>query len=112
MFGAAPDPGWIPFLKLGFGFVLLLIMGALSLAIALGHVEMSTSYGLNIILGGMLTLGGAFAGWAFKEVKGGKDEHLRDLCGGDETLHAKVISLLEAWGTIEGLAKNSRTIAE
>ena len=70
MFGQAPDPGWIPFLKLGFGFVLLVILGTLSAMIALGRVEMATSYGLNIILGGLLTLTGAFAGWAFKEIKG------------------------------------------
>jgi len=63
----APDPGWIPFLKLGFGFVLLMVLGGLSALIALGKVELNTSYGLNIILGGLLTLGGAFAGWAFKE---------------------------------------------
>lgn len=63
----APHSDWIPFFKLGFGYLLLLVLGALAAMIAMGKVEMNSSYGLNILLGGFLTLAGAFSGWAFKE---------------------------------------------
>ena len=48
-----------------FGFVLLTIMAALAAAIALGHVEEKTSYGLMPLLTTLSTLAGAFANWAF-----------------------------------------------
>lgn len=51
--------------KMIFGFCLLLILGLLAAVIALGKVEMQTSYGLNIVLGSLTTLSGAFAHWAF-----------------------------------------------
>jgi thiol:disulfide interchange protein len=69
-----PDPGWIPFLKLGFGFLLLLVLGFLATITGLGKVEAASSYGLDIILGGLLTLAGAFAGWAFKEKRSDEKE--------------------------------------
>lgn len=69
MFSVAPDSQWLPFLKMFFGFVLLLILGVLSGIIALGHVDAATSFGLDIILGGLLTLSGGFVGWAFRENK-------------------------------------------
>jgi hypothetical protein len=62
-----PDRDWMPFLKMGFGYLLLLTLGTLAGIIGIGHVEAKTSYGLDIILGGFLTLAGAFSGWAFKE---------------------------------------------
>jgi len=51
--------------RAAFGFGLMLIIGGLAAIIALGKVEMQTSYGLNIILGCFTTLSGAFAAWAF-----------------------------------------------
>ena len=51
--------------KMMFGFALLTVLAALAAIIALGKVEMSTSYGLNIVLGALCTLSGGFAQWAF-----------------------------------------------
>jgi hypothetical protein len=56
----------MPFVKIGFGFALLLVLAILAVCIALGTVRADTSFGLNIILGGLLTLSGGFAGWAFQ----------------------------------------------
>lgn len=64
-----PDLKWLPFLKMLFGILLLIILATLSIIIALGHVEAATSFGLDIILGGLLTLSGGFVGWAFRESK-------------------------------------------
>jgi thiol:disulfide interchange protein len=60
-----PDPGWIPYLKMTFGFLLLVILGVLAAAIALGEVKESTSFGLDQVLGGLLVLAGGFAHWAY-----------------------------------------------
>lgn len=62
-----PDRGWLDFGKLLFGFLLLLILATLAVIIGVGKVEATTSFGLDIILGGLLTLSGAFCGWCFKE---------------------------------------------
>lgn len=51
--------------KAVFGFCLLFVIGVLSAAIALGKVMQESSYGLQILLGCITTLSGAFAGWAF-----------------------------------------------
>lgn len=64
-YSAAPDQGWLPFLKVLFGFLMLLVLAVLAAIMALGRIEATTSYGLNIILGGLLTLAGGFAQWAF-----------------------------------------------
>ena len=48
-----------------FGFLLLVVISVLAAIIALGKVEMQTSYGLNIVLGSLATLAGAFSQWAF-----------------------------------------------
>jgi len=61
----SPDPGWLPFLKLVLGFILLIVVAALAATIAIGKVEQSTSHGLDTILGCLLTLTGGFANWAF-----------------------------------------------
>lgn len=61
----APDPEWLPFLKMVFGFLLLVMLTALAVVIALGKVEQNTSHGLDDILGGLLTLSGGFVVWAF-----------------------------------------------
>jgi thiol:disulfide interchange protein len=66
---AAPDAGWMPFVKIAFGFALLLVLAILAALIALGNVRAESSFGLNIILGGLLTLSGGFAGWAFRDEK-------------------------------------------
>lgn len=67
-----PDPRWLPFLKVLFGFLLLTILAGLAAIIGLGKVESTTSYGLDIILGGLLTLAGGFCQWCFKATE--KDE--------------------------------------
>lgn len=76
----SPDPGWLPFLKMTFGFLLLVVLAFLSGIIALGHVEATSSFGLDIILGGLLTLSGGFVGWAFREGnrEGNKDEDKKE----------------------------------
>jgi thiol:disulfide interchange protein len=63
----SPDPEWMPFVKVAFGFALLLVLAVLAGLIALGSVHAESSFGLNIILGGLLTLAGGFAGWAFRD---------------------------------------------
>lgn len=68
-----PDSRWIPFLKVLFGFLLLSILASLAAIIGLGKVEEKTSYGLNIILGGLLTLAGGFANWCFDASKDEKE---------------------------------------
>lgn len=57
-------------LRMVFGFSLLMILAGIALAIALGHVEEKTSYGLMPLLTSLSTLAGIFAQWAF----GGKDK--------------------------------------
>jgi hypothetical protein len=51
--------------KMIFGFTLLLVIGGLAVAIALGKVEEQSSFGLNIILGCFTTMAGGFTAWAF-----------------------------------------------
>ncbi len=51
--------------RMVFGFCLLTILASLAAAIALGHVEEKTSYGLMPLLTTLSTLAGAFAQWAF-----------------------------------------------
>lgn len=52
-------------LRMIFGFSILLILAGLALAIALGHVEEKSSYGLMPLLVALSGLGGQFAQWAF-----------------------------------------------
>jgi thiol:disulfide interchange protein len=68
----APDPGWLPFIKLFFGFALLFLTVILAIIIATHKVEQSTSYGLPYILGALSTLCGGFAQWAFGTYLGPK----------------------------------------
>jgi len=60
-----PDEKWLPFLKIALGFLIILMQGALATAIALGHVNKETSYGLDYILGSISSLTGVFGLWAF-----------------------------------------------
>lgn len=64
-----PSRDWLDFGKLLFGVLLLVTLASLSALIALGKVEQSTSHGLDTLLGGLLTLSGAFAGWCFNTHK-------------------------------------------
>jgi hypothetical protein len=60
-------------LRLLFGFAILLVITVLALIIALGKVQQDTSYGLEIVLGSLATLAGAFAQWAFSKSPEKKD---------------------------------------
>jgi hypothetical protein len=51
--------------RIMFGFCLLLAVAILAGIIALGHVEQTTSHGLDIVLGSLATLAGGFSNWAF-----------------------------------------------
>lgn len=53
--------------KMAFGFLLLICITSLAAMIALGKVHQYSSYGLPEIEGGLLTLAGGFANWAFGE---------------------------------------------
>lgn len=64
---AAPDPGWMPFVKIMFGYFILLTLAILAAIIAMGKVHPESSFGLDIILGGLLTLAGGFSSWAFRD---------------------------------------------
>lgn len=61
----APDSGWLDFLKMTLEFLVVLAISTLAAVIALGHVEAQTSFGLDIIIGGLLTIVGGFCNWAF-----------------------------------------------
>lgn len=56
-------------LKMIFGFLLLTILAALAACIGLGKVEAHTSYGLDTVLGGLLTMAGGFVQWSFGSSK-------------------------------------------
>lgn len=72
----APDPKWLPFLKVVFGFLLLIALAILAAIIAIGKVEQNTSYGLDYILGGLTVMCGGFVQWAFGQV--GKHEDVEE----------------------------------
>jgi uncharacterized protein (UPF0333 family) len=55
------------------GFLILFVVAVLASIIALGHVDQSSSFGLDIVLGSLATLVGGFAQWAFS-VKDTKKE--------------------------------------
>jgi hypothetical protein len=61
----APDEKWLPFLKMLFGVLLLVLLATLAAVIGLGKVQQETSFGLQDILGGLLVLSGAYSQWAF-----------------------------------------------
>jgi cytochrome c biogenesis protein CcdA len=75
LWSTAPDQRWLPFLKMYFGFLLMVILATIAGIIAIGHVHMESSYGLDIILGGLIALSGGFVQWAFtRHSEGTKDE--------------------------------------
>jgi flagellar motor component MotA len=53
--------------RMVFGFGLLMAVIVLALVIAMGKVHQESSYGLEIVLGSLSTLSGAFAQWAFSK---------------------------------------------
>lgn len=55
--------------KMVFGFAVLLVIAVLAGVIALGKVHSESSFGLQILLGCLTTLAGAFANWAFSGVE-------------------------------------------
>jgi hypothetical protein len=57
-----------------FGFFVLGVYFTLALAIAMGHVEEKTSYGLVQVLTALGPLGGMFCGWAFGLSRNGKSK--------------------------------------
>jgi hypothetical protein len=61
----APDLNWLPFLKLAFGILIIVILAVLAAVIAIGKVEAATSFGLQYILGALASASGAFTVWAF-----------------------------------------------
>ena len=69
-----PDPRWLPFLKMTFGFLLLLMLAVLAALIALGKVEQGSSFGLEGIIGGLTALAGGFVNWAFTADRGASSE--------------------------------------
>lgn len=56
-------------LRMLFGFLLLVIVAFICVAIALGKVEEQTSFGLTQIITVLSALGGGFANWAFSSRK-------------------------------------------
>jgi hypothetical protein len=62
-----PDPPDVrlAFLKMVFGFMLLIALVVLAALIAMGRVEQTSSYGLEGIIGGLTALAGGFVNWAF-----------------------------------------------
>ena len=67
---AAPDPNWLPFLKILLGYLIFLNLSVLAAVIALGKVHQESSFGLQGIIGGLSFFAGGFSTWAFS---GGKD---------------------------------------
>lgn len=61
----SPDPGWLDFLRMAYGYIILLSLVGLAAAIALGKVSQATSYGLDGIITALALLTGQFAGWCF-----------------------------------------------
>jgi thiol:disulfide interchange protein len=74
-FKTPPDPGWLSYLKIFFGLVLLIILASLAAVLALGKVEQNTSFGLQDLLGGLLVLSGGFSQWCFGGSKGKDKEN-------------------------------------
>ena len=64
----------LDYLKMGFGYLVLIMLFFLAWQIAVQKVEAATSYGLESIVTGLFTLGGGFAHWAFGSAKQSKNE--------------------------------------
>ena len=83
--GEAPDPGWLPILKMIFGLMALAMLCVLAGVIAILHVEEKTSYGLENIVTILGVLSGGFAQWAFSSATDGiKNSAAEELTQGAE----------------------------
>ena len=68
-------PELTPFrLKMGYGYLLLIILGLLGRGIGLNQVTEANSFGLKEIISALLVLSGAWAGWAFNAGGADKDK--------------------------------------
>lgn len=56
----APDADWLAFLRVLFGYCLLLVFACLIAMIAVGKVEEKTSYGLMPLIVALAGMGGAW----------------------------------------------------
>lgn len=65
--------GWMPFIKIAFGFALLLVLGAITIVIGVGNVKAETSFGLGVALGTLGSVATGWSTWAFGSVK--KDDY-------------------------------------
>lgn len=61
----APSKDGLQFVKMVYGLCILAVLAFLALYIAVKHVKAEDSYGLDLIIGGLLSLSGAFGSWAF-----------------------------------------------
>lgn len=61
-------------LRMLFGFLLLVIVAFICVAIALGKVEEATSFGLTQIITVLASLAGGFSNWAFSTWRNNKNE--------------------------------------
>lgn len=55
--------------KMLFGFAILTVLAILALIIALGHVTKDESAGLEVLLGGVISMASGFTYWAFTKDK-------------------------------------------
>jgi hypothetical protein len=60
--------------RLIIGFIVLLGLVALAVAVALGHVEEKSSFGLTAILAILAKVALDFSEWAFRSSKGTEDK--------------------------------------
>lgn len=70
-----PNPGWIPFLKMLYGFFVTALVVGLAASVALGRVSKDTSYGLDGIVAGLSFMLAQFAQWAFGGRSRADEEH-------------------------------------
>ena len=68
----------LDYLKMGFGYLVLIMLFFLAWQIAVQKVEAATSYGLESIVTGLFTLGGGFAHWAFGKGYAPKDDKISE----------------------------------
>jgi hypothetical protein len=68
-FSKPPHPGWLPILKMGFGYLAMLTLVVLAATIAIGNVQENTSHGLMPIITTLSTLAGGFSQWAFSAAR-------------------------------------------
>lgn len=60
-----PSREWLPFLRMGLAYFVVLVLASLAAVIALGKVNEKDSYGLREIVSAFGVLAGGCAGYAF-----------------------------------------------